>query len=297
MKRILSLALTLFCATSFGATLNPISLLNPAGSTSGQAIVSTGPTTAPAWTTITPAAIGGLKASNNLSDVASATAALTNLGGLSTTAAASTYATITNLALKAPLASPTFTGTATIPTANIAAGVVNGTSIGATTPFTGAFTTLSATGLISPASTIGIKGTATNDNVQSASVGEYLESFTLATPLTTGTLTNLASISLTAGDWDVTGIASFIPAASTVTVVTLAGINTVSATTKVISGGFVNIAEIWPAQNTPVGTMNLTAPVTRISLAATTTVYLVGQANFSTSTMTANGYVRARRVR
>lgn len=120
MKRISAAALALFCATSFGATLNPVQLLNPAGSTAGQAILSTGATTPPAWTTITPAIIGGLQASNNLSDVASATAALTNLGGLSTTAAASTYATITNLNLKAPLASPTFTGTVTATGATLA---------------------------------------------------------------------------------------------------------------------------------------------------------------------------------
>lgn len=50
MKRIFAGALAaLFCATSFGATLNPVQLLNPAGSTSGQAIVSTGATTAPGW--------------------------------------------------------------------------------------------------------------------------------------------------------------------------------------------------------------------------------------------------------
>lgn len=54
MKRILT-ALALACAavSSFGATLNPIQLLNPAGSTSGQAIVSTGASTAPAWGNVT----------------------------------------------------------------------------------------------------------------------------------------------------------------------------------------------------------------------------------------------------
>ena len=42
--------------------------------------------------------------------------------------------TVTNsLALKAPIASPTFTGTATIPTADINAGTIDGTVIGATT--------------------------------------------------------------------------------------------------------------------------------------------------------------------
>jgi hypothetical protein len=50
MKRLLTIAaLALVCAASFGATLNPVQLLNPAGSTAGQVIVSTGASTAPAW--------------------------------------------------------------------------------------------------------------------------------------------------------------------------------------------------------------------------------------------------------
>ncbi|MGV7245055.1 hypothetical protein [Caballeronia sp. M23-90] len=178
MKRILVGALlALLSCASDATTLSPISLLNPAGSASGQVIASTGPSSAPAWTTITPAAIGGLKASNNLSDVASATAALTNLGGLSTTAAASTYltqanatstyATISNLALKAALAAPLSQFAATssaqlagvisdetgsgslvfgtspaIATPAITGGSINSASVGATTPSSGAFTTL-----------------------------------------------------------------------------------------------------------------------------------------------------------
>lgn len=54
MKRILTaLALALAAATSFGATLNPIQLLSPVGSAIGQSIVSTGPSSAPVWSTST----------------------------------------------------------------------------------------------------------------------------------------------------------------------------------------------------------------------------------------------------
>lgn len=45
----------------------------------------------------------------------------------------------------APLASPIFTGTATMPAAAIGGGTINGAAIGGTTPAAGAFTTLSAT--------------------------------------------------------------------------------------------------------------------------------------------------------
>jgi hypothetical protein len=53
----------------------------------------------------------------------------------------------TAVATKSDTASPTFTGTVTIPTAAISGGTINNSTIGATTPSTGAFTTLSATGV------------------------------------------------------------------------------------------------------------------------------------------------------
>lgn len=59
MKRLFSAALLALSSFAFGATLNPIQLLNPAGSTSGQAIVSTGATTAPAWASMVNSVIAG----------------------------------------------------------------------------------------------------------------------------------------------------------------------------------------------------------------------------------------------
>lgn len=88
MKRFLTaLALSLACAVSFGATLSPIQLLNPAGSTAGQAILSTGASSAPAWgnvsistlTGVLPVANGGTNA-----NAASGTA-LDNITGFSST--------------------------------------------------------------------------------------------------------------------------------------------------------------------------------------------------------------------
>ena len=63
--------------------------------------------------------------------------------------------------------------------------------------------TLSATGLISPAQTVGIVGTTTNNSVQAGSVGEYVESVVASTTsgYTSGSTVNVTSISLTAGDW------------------------------------------------------------------------------------------------
>ena len=75
--------------------------------------------------------------------------------------------------------------------------------IGNVTPSSVAATTISATGLISPTSTVGIAGTTTNDNAQAGSVGEY-EACTMTQVAATGTTftmatTNVCSLTSAAG--------------------------------------------------------------------------------------------------
>jgi hypothetical protein len=53
-----------------------------------------------------------------------------------------------SLALKAPIASPTFTGTVTIPTVDINAGAIDGTVIGGTTAAAGSFTNITVSGTV-----------------------------------------------------------------------------------------------------------------------------------------------------
>lgn len=48
MKKLIAL-LTLIASTAFGATLTPVQLLNPTGSTAGQVLISNGPSSAPSW--------------------------------------------------------------------------------------------------------------------------------------------------------------------------------------------------------------------------------------------------------
>jgi hypothetical protein len=168
--------------------------------------------------------------------------------------------------------------------------------IGNTAASTGAFTTLSSTGTFTPSSTNGIVGTTTNDNANTGSVGELLTATTTATALSTGAVANATSVSLTAGDWDVTGIVHFLPAAGTTTTVVQAGIGTTTATFQIISGSFLNIQSI-AASVVGVQQIEVVAPITRVSLASTSTVFLCAAAAFSGSTMTCNGFIRARRVR
>lgn len=143
-------------------------------------------------------------------------------------------------------------------------------------------------------------GTTTNDNAAAGHVGEYVSSSVLQgsqISITSGTYTNITSISLTAGDWDVRGDVTFNPAVTTIIGSILSTINTVSATPPTIgaegsyafigpSGGFITGS----SQSLPTGT-------SRISIASTTTVYLIGRATFTISTCSAFGFIGARRVR
>ncbi|XLV70301.1 hypothetical protein ACKZDW_04315 (plasmid) [Ralstonia syzygii subsp. celebesensis] len=151
---------------------------------------------------------------------------------------------------------------------------------------------MQATSLITPSSTSGIVGTSTNDNAVSGSWGEYASNSTSGTSLTSSTSANCTSISLTAGDWDVSGTVFFSPAGSTTISSINAGVSTTSGTLPAQSG----LASLYATLTTGNG-QSMMAPISRVSIASTTTVYMVGQSTFGTSTMTCNGFIRARRVR
>lgn len=358
MKKLLAVALFALSSLAFGATLNPIQLLNPAGSTSGQAIVSTGAGTAPAWGNVTATSLAAQAANTVLANAtasshspiafampscSTSTSALQYTSGTGFTcyanSASLTGAVFTGnvfLGFPAPvfvLNDSSGTNTASIRYQNagvntwgvlssstsnnylvnryVSGSVVDtplniSNSTGAVTmpdgitgsPIsgsTGSFTTLAASGLITPSSTIGIKGTATNDSAQAGSVGEYqTASATSVSIPTSATATNVVSLSLPAGDWDVSGVIQFNPAGTTTVSSVRSSISTTPATLgtfdqqnylQVASGFGAGLAQIVPT------------PTTRISLSTTTTVYLVAFSAFGTSTMTASGVIRARRPR
>lgn len=149
---------------------------------------------------------------------------------------------------------------------------------------------------VSRASLPGLVGTTTNDSAAAGYVGqEIISTVTRAggatIALTTTVAANITSVSLTAGDWDVSGFIGF--ATGTTTNMTLAdgSISTVSATAgiplfHVNTQGVTQAADsfVWMAPQ-------------RVSLSATTTYYLVGSATFGSSTVSAYGTLRARRMR
>lgn len=115
--------------------------------------------------------------------------------------------------------------------------------------------------------------------------------------LTSPNTLNLGAVSLTAGDWDVSGCVSF-NAASTSGTVWSAGLNLTSATLPTqsdsVTAGTGPLAKLGVAA--VAAAQNLCTSSARVSLASTTTVYLAAAATF-TGTETAFGFIRARRER
>lgn len=170
-------------------------------------------------------------------------------------------------------------------------------AIGLTTPASGKFTTLSTTSTFSPNPIAGIVGTTTNDNAQAGSIGEFSSASATAVSLSSSVIAPVTSISLTAGDWDVSGFMTTTPAGTTTTSFIGAGISTSNTAYQTISGGFQNLSAVSGYVLAAGAGGWVVAPTTRISISATTTVYLLVNASFSVSTLTASGFIRARRVR
>jgi hypothetical protein len=145
-----------------------------------------------------------------------------------------------------------------------------------------------------------IIGTIAAGNANAGSVGEYVSSIIAsgsAVAQTSGSGTNITSISLTAGDWDIWGLSFYTPTATTNVVQLISSISLVTGTTSLL-GDRAGITTYGSAGVVP-GSLHMGVPMiqTRVSISATTTLFLVGQPTFSASTLTAWGSLQARRVR
>lgn len=144
-------------------------------------------------------------------------------------------------------------------------------------------------------------GTATNDSAASGIIGEYIEATTVATPVSVvnNTAKTILSISLTAGDWDVQGTLVFEPNASSPVT---QNILSYSKTTNAIGGSNAGVpvsGEIYVVndENRTGLVSTIVGPRVRVSLASTTTIYLIARCRFTVSTMAVEGSISARRVR
>lgn len=147
---------------------------------------------------------------------------------------------------------------------------------------------------------VAIQGTAASSpgNASAGYVGELLAGTNAtAVAMTSNTATQINTLSLTAGDWDVWGVFYTAVTGTTVSSYIAVQLNTSTATISnpttaqlsAINGNYGTVT-------TGVVT-NLNTGVARWNVGTTTTVYLNAIATYSASTLTGNGNIYARRVR
>lgn len=175
-------------------------------------------------------------------------------------------------------------------------------AIGTTTAAAGKFTTLQATSAITPAYPAGVIGNVSGSAITAGSIGETICAqvtnggsptgcaSNVSTPvsLTTATSANVASITLTAGDWDIFANVSYNIGATTTINYVGASISSASVTMD------FNAATLVPGISGSVATvMSIPAPTIHKSISSTTTFYLVTTQAFGTSTLSAFGRITA----
>jgi hypothetical protein len=336
MKRLIVFFTSLAIALAASATtLNPIQLLNPTGSTSGQAILSTGASSAPAWGNLTLGGLQTIAANTVIGNATGSTASPTAItvtgcngaaqalqwtsgsgfGCNSNIATSGANANITSLSglSTALTVAQGGTGRATLTAHGVLVGegtsAINQLAVGTTgqvlvgsTGADPAFGTtvagLTFTSAITPQSTGGIVGTTTNDAPNAGSIGEIIQSTVTggsAVSISSTVPANITSISLTAGDWDVCGETVTLPAGTTTQASLSTAISLTSATIPALTANTTYI-------NLPYAVAAGISVGTSVGcvterFASTTTVYLVVQSNFSVSTNAAFGWIFGRRRR
>lgn len=141
-------------------------------------------------------------------------------------------------------------------------------------------------------------GTAKADNAATGSIGEYVSAMVGNTNITTtNTGQDIATITLTAGDWDVNGMVKFNIVTATWTQQFLyiatgepgnSFINSTEYTTQILDNS--------SSSTTPARTAITVANV-RVSIASTTTIQLKVRVLFSAGQPSADGSITARRIR
>ena len=144
------------------------------------------------------------------------------------------------------------------------------------------------------------KGVVDGSNAVAGNLGEQLAvSQTTAVSLTTAVTANVATLALTAGDWTVSGVIVFTGGTNVLPTALSAAVATVSATLPTpaqVVAGTGNLTQ-YNLPFTKSAAQTMQAGICRINVSATTNVYLAAQGTFTGGTLTATGYISARRVR
>lgn len=157
--------------------------------------------------------------------------------------------------------------------------VFMGTAVGATG--------LNQVAVFSPSFGAQLLGTPLNDNALAGWVGEVITATTSSVTLTNSTGVNIVQITLTPGDWDVSGNWDMYNDATVASNVAC-GINNVSAALP---------AQYAQLSMSAIQRFGCAVPTVRYSVAVSTTLYLVGFVAFASGNTTASGTITARRRR
>lgn len=144
-----------------------------------------------------------------------------------------------------------------------------------------------------------IVGTATNDSAAAGNIGEYVVSTVLAgsqVSLTSGAQTNITSISLTPGDWDIWFNGVFSAGGTTNSTLLTFSISSTTGTADLTPPHFGAVPTPTAGLVGGLG-LNAVAGPFRVSLSATTTYFAVAQTTFTISTLAGYGSLQARRRR
>lgn len=143
-----------------------------------------------------------------------------------------------------------------------------------------------------------VEGTTTNDNAPTGFIGEYqATAFVTGSALNNNTIETVVNLTLSAGDWDISGVVAlqvggsgsnvdFLDAAVCLVTGSLTPIETGTNTVLEVTSGFGALSF-----------NQLPLPAARGSFATSTTVYLNMEATISAGSATGGGRIRARRVR
>lgn len=133
------------------------------------------------------------------------------------------------------------------------------------------------------------QGNLTSTSPASGMIGQQLSASAASVSILDNTATNITSVSLTAGIWDVSVIAYYAPTTFEAKVFQTG----ISATSATFEG---TVGQQLATTSCTASDFTHTVPLFRVALSATTTYYLVGLCNFITGTCTANGRISATRV-
>lgn len=146
-------------------------------------------------------------------------------------------------------------------------------------------------------------GTITNDNAAAGNIGEHIIAAvpsTAGVTLTTDVGIDLLSVQLTAGDWELYWRVNYYGFGANITRF-LAGPSVTAGVFPIRNQTGPVSPEAFTVSNIPITSLSGVHPMMsipiRVSLAATTTIYLVVNASFTIAGVEAYGTMRARRVR